>query len=250
MISKAQISFVTSLQQKKYRKQHQLFVVEGYKSIVEFIQSPLYAVRQIYCTAKFSAKIDKISGNIKYEEISEKDLKKISSLKTPQGVLALVEIPDSAPIAPGDLNGEYTFVLDDLQDPGNLGTIIRTLDWFGFKKIICSLETVEAYNPKVVQASMGSLSRVSVIYKDLKDLYKRVDGLPIYATALNGSSIYQDAWAEPGLIVLGNEGQGISEVSLEASTTKINIPKLGQAESLNVAIATTVFCSEIARKKL
>ena len=250
MISKAQISFVTSLQQKKYRKQHQLFVVEGYKSIVEFIQSPLYAVRQIYCTSKFIAKIDKISGNIKCEEISEKDLKKISSLKTPQGVLALVEIPESEPVALGELSGEYTFILDDLQDPGNLGTIIRTLDWFGFKKIICSLETVEAYNPKVVQASMGSLSRISVLYEDLQNLYQRVGGLPIYATALNGSSIYQDTWADPGFIVLGNEGQGISEISLAASTSKIHIPRLGEAESLNVAIATTVFCSEIARKKL
>ncbi|KKX48941.1 RNA methyltransferase [Sphingobacterium sp. IITKGP-BTPF85] len=138
--------------------------------------------------------------------------------------------------------------MDDIQDPGNLGTIIRTAEWFGFQRIICSIGTVDAYNPKVVQATMGSLSRIEIHYLDLKAFIQDAK-LPVFGALLNGNSIYETDWRDEGLLVLGNEGNGISDELIKLVDKPVTIPRIGEAESLNVAVATTIFCSEIARTK-
>lgn len=162
--------------------------------------------------------------------------------------MALVHIPEQKELQVQDYKNQHTLVLDDIQDPGNLGTIIRTAEWFGFQQIICSIGTVDAYNPKVVQATMGSLSRIQIHYIDLKSFIKEVK-IPVYGALLDGDSIYETDWTHEGLIILGNEGNGISEEIIELVDQPVTIPRIGEAESLNVAVATTIFCSEIARTK-
>ncbi|APU96532.1 RNA methyltransferase [Sphingobacterium siyangense] len=248
MLSKAQISLITSLQNKKYRKQHGLFIVEGIKSVMEFISSS-YEVESIFYTDDANTKVGKISHNIKSHELTETEFQKISALKSPQGILALVKLPLQQKIVPSNLKNKFSLVLDDVQDPGNLGTIIRTAEWFGIEHIICSIGTVDAYNPKVVQATMGSLARLQIHYTDLTDFIPAT-GLKVYGALLDGQSIYQTVWAKEGLIVMGNEGNGISDEIIALIDQAVTIPRLGQAESLNVAVATTIFCSEISRQKL
>ncbi|WP_333887827.1 RNA methyltransferase [Sphingobacterium siyangense] len=248
MLSKAQISLITSLQNKKYRKQHGLFIVEGIKSVMEFISSS-YEVESIFYTDDANTKVGKISHNIKSHKLTETEFQKISALKSPQGILALVKLPLQQKIVPSDLKNKFSLVLDDVQDPGNLGTIIRTAEWFGIEHIICSIGTVDAYNPKVVQATMGSLARLQIHYTDLTDFIPAT-GLKVYGALLDGQSIYQTVWADEGLIIMGNEGNGISDEIIALIDQAVTIPRLGQAESLNVAVATTIFCSEISRQKL
>ncbi|MGJ1346922.1 TrmH family RNA methyltransferase [Sphingobacterium siyangense] len=248
MLSKAQISLITSLQNKKYRKQHGLFIVEGIKSVMEFISSS-YEVESIFYTDDANTKVGKISHNIKSHELTETEFQKISALKSPQGILALLKLPLQQKIVPSNLKNKFSLVLDDVQDPGNLGTIIRTAEWFGIEHIICSIGTVDAYNPKVVQATMGSLARLQIHYTDLTDFIPAT-GLKVYGALLDGQSIYQTVWADEGLIVMGNEGNGISDEIIALIDQAVTIPRLGQAESLNVAVATTIFCSEISRQKL
>ncbi|MFA4979432.1 23S rRNA (uridine(2479)-2'-O)-methyltransferase [compost metagenome] len=248
MLSKAQISLITSLQNKKYRKQHGLFIVEGIKSVMEFISSS-YEVESIFYTDDANTKVGKISHNIKSHELTETEFQKISALKSPQGILALVKLPLQQKIVSSNLKNKFSLVLDDVQDPGNLGTIIRTAEWFGIEHIICSIGTVDAYNPKVVQATMGSLARLQIHYTDLTDFIPAT-GLKVYGALLDGQSIYQTVWADEGLIVMGNEGNGISDEIIPLIDQAVTIPRLGQAESLNVAVATTIFCSEISRQKL
>ncbi len=248
MLSKAQVSLINSLQQKKFRQQHGLFIVEGIKSILEFVHST-YNVEKIYCTTQALSKLGSLPQNIKVEEISEKEFIKISSLKSPQGALALVNIPTSATVETLNLRGKHTLVLDDIQDPGNLGTIIRTAEWFGIENIICSIGTVDAFNPKVVQATMGSLSRINILYTDIEPLI--IDSpLTTFGALLNGESIYETNFENEGLIIMGNEGNGIRSDLLSKIDRAITIPRIGRAESLNVAVATTIFCTEIARQKL
>ena len=248
MLSKAQISLITSLQNKKYRKQHSLFIVEGIKSVKEFISSS-YRVESIFYTDDANTKVGKISQNIKSHELTETEFQKISTLKSPQGILALIRLPEQQQIEVNELKNCYSIVLDDVQDPGNLGTIIRTAEWFGIKHIICSIGTVDAYNPKVVQATMGSLARIQIHYVDLLKFISTTD-LPVYGALLNGQSIYQTEWGKEGLIVMGNEGNGISTEIIALIDQAVTIPRIGQAESLNVAVATTIFCSEITRHQL
>lgn len=168
-----QISFLKSLQQKKHRKAHGLFLVEGPKSVADFLQSDFYTIKTVFHTPQSESKMLKVSGNIKFQEVSAAGLEKISSLNTPQEMIALVEIPDRQKINLKTLTG-FTLMLDGVQDPGNLGTIIRTADWFGIRQIICSEDTVDAYNPKVVQATMGSLSRINVYFTDLLFLLPQI----------------------------------------------------------------------------
>ncbi len=247
MLSKSQIRFITSLHHKKFRQEHQCFIVEGIKSVMEFAQSD-YAVRAVYSTAGLAPKMDKIPQNIKFSVISDADMQRISALKTPQGVLAVVSLPEVAPLSTDRLAGKYTLVLDDVQDPGNLGTIIRTADWFGFTQLVCSPNTADAYNPKVVQASMGSLARLEVHYTDIEALVSQTS-LPVYGAVLDGQSIYEVAWASEGLVLLGNEGNGIRPNLLTRIRHAVTIPQIGQAESLNVAVSAALFCSEIVRSR-
>jgi TrmH family RNA methyltransferase len=173
-------------------------------------------------------------------------MQKISGLKTPQDVIAAIVIPGWPELGNSDLKEKFSIVLDGVQDPGNMGTIIRTADWFGITDIICSTDTVDAYNPKVVQASMGSLSRIRVHYTELSTALPKVN-LPIFGAMLDGEVIYKTDFGKEGLLLMGNEGNGIRPELQKLITTAVTIPRGGKAESLNVAIATALFCSEISR---
>lgn len=248
MLSKSQISFIKSLHQKKYRKENGLFCIEGIKSIVEFTNSN-YQLHSIYYNPTYFSSLPKFPANIKLFEVNNAELEKISTLQTPQGILALVNIPSAQKLEASSLRNKYSIVLDDVQDPGNLGTIIRTADWFGIDHIICSEQTVEAFNPKTTQATMGSLARMNIFYTDL-EVFLAGTKLPIYGALLEGNSIYDVNWGKEGLILLGNEGHGISEKLIKKITSPITIPRIGQAESLNVAISAAIICSELGKFSL
>jgi len=245
MLSKSQISFIKSLHQKKYRKENGIFIIEGIKSIEEFILSN-YQVHSVYYLAQYHSSLTALPANIKLFEVNHAELDKISTLQTPQGILALVHIPKSTTLSISSLNDEFTLVLDGVQDPGNMGTIIRTADWFGFKQIICSHHCVEVYNPKTVQATMGSLSRVNIFYEDLPSILKDVE-IPIFGAVLDGKSMYKTDWGKEGLVILGNEGQGITPEVMKLINNPVTIPRTGSAESLNVAISAAILCADISR---
>ncbi|HVW97723.1 MAG TPA: RNA methyltransferase [Mucilaginibacter sp.] len=248
MLSKSQISLLKSLQHKKERKENGLFLVEGHKSIVEFINSS-YHIEAIYHTAPVDSKMLNLSRKINLYAISNSDIEKISSLKTPQQFIALIKIPQHSKLSNEKLRQKFSLVLDGVQDPGNMGTIIRIADWFGIDNIICSDDTVDVYNPKVVQASMGSLARVNVHYTDLKTALPAIS-LPVFGAMLNGQNIYNTNFGDEGLIVMGNEGNGLRPEIEQLISTAVTIPRLGKAESLNVGVATALFCAEISRNKL
>jgi len=247
MLSKYQISLLKSLQQKKSRIENALFLAEGYKSVVEFIDSP-YQVEGIYYTAPFDPKMLNLSRNINLYAISATEMQKISALKTPQDVIAAIAIPGWPELVNSNLKEKFSIVLDGVQDPGNMGTIIRTADWFGITDIICSTETVDAYNPKVVQASMGSLSRIRVHYTELATALPKYN-LPVFGAMLDGEVIYKTDFGNEGLLLMGNEGNGIRPELQKHLTSAVTIPRVGKAESLNVGIATALFCSELNRNK-
>jgi len=248
MLSKSQISLLSSLQHKKFRREHGLFIVEGYKSVTEFINSA-YQVDTIYHTPSIAPKLLNLSRKINFHEISLNEVQKISSLKTPQEVIGLVKIPIWPVLNYKALEKKFSLVLDSVQDPGNMGTIIRTADWFGIQDIICSEDTVDVYNPKVVQATMGSLARVNVHYADLLTVLPQIK-LPIFGAMLNGQNMYNTPFGTEGLLVMGNEGNGISAPVEQLITSAVTIPRAGNAESLNVAIATAILCSEIKRNSM
>lgn len=240
MVSKNQIKLITSLLQKKYRKQHQLFFAEGVKVIEELIHSK-FELEHVFTTADLFTEVSASKKTM----ISEADLKKISALKTPNDCLALFKIPnDIAPNVTG-----LIVALDDVRDPGNLGTIIRLCDWFGITQIVCSHECVDVYNPKVVQATMGSIGRVHVAYVDLES-YLAKSKLPVFGTFMEGENIYKKQLSTTGIVVLGNEANGISKKIEKYVTQKIAIPRFGNlqlTESLNVATATAIVLSEFKR---
>lgn len=248
MLSKSQISFIKSLHQKKYRKENRLFLVEGIKSIKEFIQSD-YRIHTLFYVSEQYNLLPKLPANINLFEVNNAELSKISTLQSPQGFLAVLHLPESRPADLNNLKNQFTIVLDGVQDPGNMGTIIRTADWFGFKNIICSEDCVEAFNPKTVQATMGSLARVNIYYENLSVLLESSQ-IPLFGALLDGNSIYETNWGKQGLIILGNEGKGITEEVIKKITQPITIPRIGHAESLNVAVSAAIFCSEIAKGKI
>lgn len=247
MLSKSQISFIKSLHQKKYRKETGLFLVEGIKSIKEFTQAP-YKIHSIFYVGEQYNLLPKLPANINLFEVNNVELSKISTLQTPQGFLAVIHIPETNTLDLKKLRNQFTLLLDGVQDPGNMGTIIRTADWFGFKNIICSEDCVEAYNPKTVQATMGSLARVNVHYQNLATLLSNTE-IPVFGALLDGNSIYKTNWGNEGLIILGNEGKGITKEVIAKINQPVTIPRFGDAESLNVAVSAAIFCSEIARTK-
>lgn len=238
MLSKNQIKYITRLGLKKYRLQEECFVVEGIKTITELLQST-FELDHLYTTESFN--IDAKDETL----ISEKDLRRISFLKSPNTALAVFKMPKQKPI---DENG-LIVALDDVRDPGNLGTIIRLCDWFGVKSLVCSKQTVDCYNPKVLQATMGSVARVNVTYLDLKIFLKEAS-VPVFGAFMNGKSVYKTQLPDKGVLVMGNEANGIS-TSIEKEVTKrIAIPRFGDlkaTESLNVATATSILLSEFRR---
>ncbi|MDQ0638196.1 TrmH family RNA methyltransferase [Pedobacter sp. W3I1] len=245
MLSKSQISFIKSLHQKKYRKEHGLFIVEGIKSIKEFFQSS-YQIHTIFYNSEQYNLLPKLPANINLFEVKNAELDKISTLQTPQGFLALVHIPKNKALVLNELKNQFTLVLDGVQDPGNMGTIIRTADWFGFKDIICSADCVEIFNPKTVQATMGSLARVNIYEADLP-VFLEKNTIPVFGALLDGESIYKTQWGTEGLVVLGNEGKGISAEVIKKINKPVTIPRIGEAESLNVAVSAAIFCAELVR---
>lgn len=236
MISKNQIKNITRLQQKKYRQQEGLFIAEGVKVINEFLNSTFKLV-DLFTTKTFNVENETL--------ITEAELKKISALKTPNTALAVFEIPKLSLIESKGL----IVALDDLRDPGNLGTIIRLCDWFGVKQLLCSKETVDCFNPKVVQATMGSLTRVNVFYIDLNH-YLEETKQTVFGAFMDGENVYASNLPADGILVLGNEANGISQSIEKHVNKRISIPRFGDlqaTESLNVATAGAILLSEFRR---
>ncbi len=263
MISKNQLKYIRQLEQKKYRRREGLFVAEGTKVVGDLLQR--YRPEAVFATADWQA-----PAGITPQLVTDDELRRISFLQHPQQVLALFPLPtlnstlgSSEPSTvnckpftvnckPSTVNSSLTLALDGVQDPGNLGTIIRIADWFGISTIICSEDTVDAWNPKVVQATMGSIARVNIIYLNLPDFLDTLPAdFPVYGTFLDGDNIYTQELTPNGLIIMGNEGNGISEAVRSKVNRRLLIPDFHQgptADSLNVAIATAITCSEFRRR--
>ena len=240
MLSKNQIKFIRSLKKKKFRQLNQLFLAEGVKVVNELLNSS-FKLHKLYGTASFqnTFKINDL------QIITEEELKMVSDFTNPNQVIGIFEIPEEKK----PLDQGLTVALDDINDPGNLGTIIRLCDWFGVSQLICSNNTVDCFNPKVVQASMGSLTRIQINYVDLSN-YLTQEKRVIYGTFLDGENIYNSKHEINSVLVLGNEANGISERIGELVQRKLTIPQFGdqqQTESLNVATATAIFLSEFRR---
>ncbi|MDY0781602.1 RNA methyltransferase [Tenacibaculum sp. IB213877] len=239
-LSKNQQKLILGLQQKKNRNKHNLFVAEGIKVINELLKSSL-EIDAIFTTDDF---LPDIPSN-KITRVSEQELKKISSLKTPNKVLGLFKIPEEKkPQTKG-----LIIALDEINDPGNLGTIIRLCDWFGVKQLVCSKNTVDCYNQKVVQSTMGSITRVQINYLDLSE-YVKTTTLPVFTADMDGKNVYKSQLPTEAVLVMGNEANGISDEINELVNNKLTIPRFGdlqQTESLNVATATSILLSEFKR---
>lgn len=239
-ISKAQIKHVRLLQQKKYRQKYNQFIVEGIKSVDEFVNSKLNCVAIYGNESYLNLKVQQV-GKDKCFLSDAKQLAQISNLKTPQEVLAVIQIPIWERL---DLSQKIILVLDDIRDPGNLGTIIRTAEWFGLNEIVCSNTSTDCYNPKVIQASMGSMSRMKVHYKDLKSFVSEAHEHRLVIADMVGEDYREYVWGK-SLLVIGNEGQGVSDYIRKMEKDKITIPSKGNAESLNAAISTAVILSRV-----
>ena len=255
MISKNQIKYVRQLEQKKFRKAENLFIAEGHKVVGDLLAAG-FIPTQLFATADWQSPV----GSVEVTQVTNDELARLSLQQHPQQVLALFPIPESSGefvIRPQDNDGIFnalSLLLDNIQDPGNLGTIIRIADWFGIDTIFCSLGTVDAYNPKVVQATMGSIARVHIIYVDPQQLFDALpQDFPVYGTFLDGENIYTQSLSANGLIVMGNEGNGISDAVRARISRRLLIPDFHRgetADSLNVAIATAITCSEFRRRGL
>ncbi|HPE83522.1 MAG: RNA methyltransferase [Aequorivita sp.] len=238
MVCKSQTKLITSLRLKKYRDQTGLFIAEGPKVIAELLAEGL-TLQSLFSTNSFEITAEN------HFQVTEAELKKISFLKTANTSVAVFEIPE-----PRLLQDKGLIVaLDAVRDPGNLGTIIRLCDWFGVQQLICSEDTTDCFNPKVVQATMGSLARVQVHYISLSEYLDRT-ALPVFGGFMDGKNVYSEKLPKDGIVVMGNEANGISGAILQKITHKISIPRFGESqktESLNVATATAILLSEFRR---
>ncbi len=254
MISKNQIKQVKQLETKKNRQQERLFVAEGPKVVGDLLAAG-FRPAEVFATPEWIAQNEQLRKDIeatpekqyKVVEVTPEELRKVSFLQHPQHVLAVFPLPSASDVSRQPLS-PLTLALDGVQDPGNLGTIIRIADWFGIDTIVCSPDTADAWSPKVVQATMGSIARVNIVYTDLKE-YLQQTPLPICGTLLDGSDIYAQELPTKAIIVMGNEGNGISDEIRQMVTHRLLIPQFRPgAESLNVAIATAITCSEFRRR--
>lgn len=233
MITKADIKYIKSLQNKKERSLSKKFIIEGEKIVNEALIYGSEVLEHIYATSNYIEQID-VPTSISLTIITPQELEKISTLTTPNKAIGICKQQITI-----KRKSNLILALDHIQDPGNLGTIIRLADWFGISEIICSENTVDCYNPKVIQSTMGAIFRVNVSYQNLVD-YLEKTSLPIYGALLNGENVFTTQFNEKGIILLGNEGNGISEILKQFITNKITIPKYGEAESLNVAMAASI----------
>ncbi len=255
-ISTKQIKQIIALKKKQNREKKLLFIAEGEKIVSELLTSKYYITTIVAVDEWIHNNHEQINKSIELLKSNSEELARISSMKTPNKVLAVVKMPEPD-FKINDINNQLSIVLDNIQDPGNLGTIIRIADWFGIEHVICSKNSAELYNPKVLQATMGAFLRVKVIYTELTDFFKEVKKncrLPVYGTFLKGKNIYTETLSIPGIIVMGNESKGISPGLVGFIDEKITIPsfnsKIYKTESLNVSMATAIICSEFKKNNL
>ena len=247
MISKSRLKYIRSLELKKYRKAEGVFVAEGPKIVDELLSvfTPVY----IAATSEWIT----LHPGIQADEVSEEELSKVSFLEHPQRVIAIFRIPRYEVDVQGVISDSLCLALDNVQNPGNLGTIVRIADWFGIEHIFCSQECADIYNPKVIQSTMGAIARVKVHYCDLPEMLSSLPSdTPIYGTFLDGEDIYARQIGQHGIIVMGNEGNGVSSDVEKHVTERLFIPSYPKeretSESLNVAIATAIVCAEFRRR--
>ena len=246
MLSKKIVKYIQSLSHKKFRDEEGVFVAEGPKVVSEFLSAEIIECKIICAEKEWLFENQILLKNINPANIFETDehwLKSISLLKTPNKVVAV--FTKKPTVENQNHHGKISLMLDDLQDPGNMGTIIRIADWFGVENIICSEHSVDRYNPKVVQSTMGSLLRVNVIYTDLKIFMKKNKQIAFYAASLSGVSVFKLPKITEGIFLIGNESKGLGEEILKSASQKITIPKAGHAESLNAAVAAGIILSQV-----
>jgi RNA methyltransferase, TrmH family len=241
MLSKAKIKFIKSLQIKKYRKQEQSFIVQGAKSVQELLESD-FETMMIVGTAQYLATLS-VEG-VELITAKEGDIAELGDFQSNDAVLAVARMKQN--LEPRAIHDGFTLVLDDIRDPGNLGTILRTADWYGIKSVIASPETADFYNPKVISATMGSFTRIGFYTAELAPVLSQSKSR-IYGAYLEGRNVHNEKFSNGGLIVIGNESRGIAPNLEKYITDKITIPRFGKAESLNAAIATAIICDNVRR---
>jgi RNA methyltransferase, TrmH family len=241
LVTKSQVKYIQSLGHKKFRDAEAVFVAEGPKIVEELLCVTAVRCRQVYALKDWMPPVD-LPQDVPVQVISEADLERLSGLSTPNRVLALFEKPS---FPPPDFGRGITIVLDGVQDPGNLGTIIRIADWFGISRVLCTSDSADAFNAKAIQSTMGSIGRVQVIYDDPGVIMRQHPDLPVYAAVLGGMDLYGMKRTDRGWLVIGNESKGIRPGLLELATDRITIPGSGRAESLNAAVAAGIILSHL-----
>ena len=241
---KSKIKYIQSLSQKKLREEEGVFIAEGPKIVDEILQASNMKARELFATTEWINRNPHWKQHLSQTlfEIGDDELKRISLLQSPNQVLGIFEQPVFPPLKPAN---KISLMLDTIQDPGNLGTIVRCADWFGVHHIICSKDCVDVYNPKVVQSTMGSICRVQVVYEDLSSFIQAHSSIPVYAATLDGHDLTNHATIEEGIILIGNESRGIHPELLSRVNHRITIPRKGNAESLNAAVATGIILSHL-----
>lgn len=243
MLVKQKIKYIQSLGQKKFRQQEGLFIAEGPKLVKELLEADPASVKEVFAVKDWMDDNQNVLAKTDAAEISEIELEKISQLTTPNKVLAIVKQYSTGNTI--IVKNRVTLALDDIRDPGNLGTIIRIADWFGVEQIVCSDDSADVYNPKVVQSTMGSIARVKIHYTNLEEWLSSQKDVRIYAAGLEGQDITTTKKIKEGIIIIGNESKGISPAIMSLSNVKITIPRKGKAESLNAAVATGIILSHV-----
>lgn len=248
MLSHNQTKLLTALQVKKYRQKYRKFIVEGEKMAAELLAQQRVAVSAVFGLERWAAENAALLTPFleKFTSLSEAELKKVSSLTTPNKVLVVAELPDET-FQPDILQTDFCFYLDGIQDPGNLGSILRTADWFGIPAVICSPDSADAFSPKVVQASMGAFLRIKIWEMPIEEILEKTPDVPVAGAVLGGENIFQTKLSSHGLVVVGNEGRGIGADTEKLLTHRLTIPRhlSGGAESLNAAVAAGIFAAAL-----
>lgn len=244
MLVKSQVKYIQSLSQKKSRDEEGVFIAEGPKLINELLSAPNTPVKQLYAVKEWTP-AQAAWQAVPVIEVTELELERLSALQTPNQVIGVFQKPAFSKKT--NFRGRLSLMLDTIQDPGNLGTILRCADWFGIETVICSKECADVFNSKVVQSTMGSISRVQVLYEDLPAFMAARPELPVYAATLHGTPLNELPAVEEGILLIGNESKGISEALQQLCRHRITIPRKGQAESLNAAVATGIILSYMVR---
>ena len=248
MINKSTVKYIQSLQHKKFRDEHGAFIAEGPKVVTELLQQNIFECEQLYCNSEGLLNLsDKIKKQFEGAiiELADFELEKISALSTANNMLAVFK--KKSIFQSVSISNKLTLFLDDIQDPGNLGTIIRTADWFGIETIFCSNATADCYNPKVVQSTMASLGRVNLFYGDIMEELKKHNNIKKYGAVLAGKDLENVGKIKEGIFIIGNESKGISPSVMQLIDEKVTIPKIGNAESLNAAVATGIILYVITK---